>query len=340
MAGKPGGRCTSLPDAGPQGAASGAIEPLRSLGSPQPARAPVLSCSTLYDVPAPAKLNLFLHVVGRRPDGYHQLQTVFRFVDLCDRLDFERTGDGLILRDGETLPGLAPEADLVVRAARSLQQASGTRFGARIRCAKHIPAGGGLGGGSSDAATTLIALNRLWGTGLTRADLLRLALPLGADVPVFVFGQSAFAEGVGEQLQAVALPPQAYCIIRPRAHVETAAIFRDPDLTRNSESVKISVFTDWQTEHRSLFGRNDLEATVSRHHPVVARLLGVMRHAGLDARMTGSGSCLFAGCSGIAQARMQLDRIISKIQGSSVEQVEGFWVCQGLDDHPLKSWLD
>lgn len=293
----------------------------------------------LRDVPAPAKLNLFLHIVGRRPDGYHLLQTAFRFVDLCDSLDFERTDDGLVCRDGDGLPGLPAEQDLVLRAARELKRATGTTYGVRIRYRKRIPAGGGLGGGSSDAATTLIALNRLWDTGLRRADLLRLALPLGADVPVFIFGRAAFAQGIGEELSVIGLPSRAYWILRPAVHIETAAVFRDPDLTRNSESVKISVFADWQTEHDGLFGRNDLEAVVCRHHPMIARILGVMRKAGLDARMTGSGSCLFAGFPDIRQALVQRDRIISKIHDLPGVAIEGSWICQGLDDHPLRGWV-
>jgi 4-diphosphocytidyl-2-C-methyl-D-erythritol kinase len=299
--------------------------------------------AALHDVPAPAKLNLFLHVVGRRPDGYHLLQTVFRFVDLCDRLHFEGTADGLLVREGEGLEGLPPDQDLVLRAARSLQQATGTTQGARIRYEKRIPAGGGLGGGSSDAATTLIALNRLWGTGLRRPDLLRLALTLGADVPVFVFGQAAFAQGIGEDLTAVRLPERAYWIVQPRAHVRTDAVFRDPDLTRDTESVKISVFADWQTEQRgpggSLFGRNDLEAVVFRQHPPVARVAQAMRAAGQNARMTGSGSCLFAEYLDIDQARMRRDQIISKMENLPDAGVEASWVCRGLADHPLRDWV-
>lgn len=298
-----------------------------------------LPVTALYDVPAPAKLNLFLHVVGRRPDGYHQLQTVFRFIDLYDHLDFERTSDGEIVRGGVGLAGLPEDQDLVLRAARLLQQSTGARYGARIRYRKRIPAGGGLGGGSSDAATTLIALNRLWDTGLTRAQLQRLALPLGADVPVFIFGRSAFAQGVGEDLTAIALPPQAYWVLRPAVHVQTAAVFQDADLTRDSESVKISVFADWQSEHSGLFGRNDLESVVCRRHPMVAQIVGAMRRAGLDARMTGSGSCLFAGFADARLARVQQDRIISKIHDLPNVVVEGSWICQGLDEHPLRDWV-
>ena len=295
--------------------------------------------AALYDVPAPAKLNLFLHVVGQRPDGYHLLQTVFRFIDLCDTLDFESTAGGELTREGEGLAGLPAEQDLVLRAARDLQQATGTRQGARIRYHKRIPAGGGLGGGSSDAATTLIALNRLWGTGLRRDELMRLALPLGADVPVFVFGRSAFAQGVGEDLQAVDLPQRAYWIVRPPAHVSTADVFRHPDLTRNSESVKIAVFADWQTGQRGFFGRNDLEAVVFRQHPVIARFAQTMRDAGTDVRMTGSGSCLFAEFSDVAHARMHRDRIIGKMQNPPDAAIEGSWICRGLADHPLLGWV-
>ncbi|GAA0216135.1 4-(cytidine 5'-diphospho)-2-C-methyl-D-erythritol kinase [Castellaniella daejeonensis] len=297
--------------------------------------------AALYDVPAPAKLNLFLHVVGRRPDGYHLLQTVFRFVDLCDSLDFESTPDGVLSREGDGLAGLPADQDLVLRAARALQRATGARQGARIRYRKRIPAGGGLGGGSSDAATTLIALNRLWGTGLARAELMRLALLLGADVPVFVFGRPAFAQGVGEDLSAVALPERAYWIVRPHAHVATADVFRDPDLTRNSESVKIPVFTDWQTGRHAgaLFGRNDLEAVVFRQHPEIAALARSMQGQGVEVRMTGSGSCLFAEFPDAASAGMHRDRIISKMEGPPDAAIEGSWICRGLDDHPLLGWV-
>lgn len=298
--------------------------------------------AALYDVPAPAKLNLFLHVVGRRTDGYHLLQTVFRFVDLCDTLHFEATSDGTILRQGDGLAGLPADQDLVLRAAHALQRATGTRLGARIRYDKRIPAGGGLGGGSSDAATTLIALNRLWGTGLRRAELLRLALPLGADVPVFVFGRAAFAQGVGEDLTAVNLPERAYWIVRPAAHVVTADVFRDPDLTRNSESVKIAVFTDWQTGRDAgvFFGRNDLEATVFRQHPAIAALAQAVRDAGVEFRMTGSGSCLFAEFPDADQARMHQDRIISKMENPPAWAISGSWICRGLHDHPLLGWVN
>ena len=176
---------------------------------------------SLERVPAPAKLNLFLHIVGRRSDGYHLLQSVFTFVDLCDYLDFQRRDDGVITRAGQSLAGLSEDDDLIIQAARLLQRATGTHFGATIACDKRIPAGAGLGGGSSNAATTLIALNRLWQTGLSRTQLMQLGVQLGADVPVFIFGQSAFAQGIGEQLQAITLPNLSYLLIKPDDFVST-----------------------------------------------------------------------------------------------------------------------
>ena len=238
--------------------------------------------------PAPAKLNLFLHVVGRRADGYHLLQTLFRFIDYGDTLTLRPRADGRIERAGE-VPGVTAEQDLTVRAASLLQQASATRAGVTIELDKRLPLGGGLGGGSSDAATALIALNRLWGLGWARSRLQELALQLGADVPVFVFGRSAFAEGVGERLRAVDLPPAWYLVLVPPVAVSTAAIFSAPELTRDSTPIKISRFS--AAFRRP--GRNDLEAVACRHHPAVAEHLAWLRqHAA--AAMTGSGACVFA----------------------------------------------
>src|SRR5690606_40475824 len=257
----------------------------------------------LYDVPAPAKLNLFLHVVGRRPDGYHALQTVFRFIDLCDSLDFDLRRDGRIERSGDGELGLASEHDLVVKAAKALQRATGTALGAEIRYTKRIPSGAGLGGGSSDAATTLIALNRLWKTGLDRSALIELARPLGADVPIFVYGKPAFAEGVGDVFSEISLPERAYLVLRPRGTVATAGVFQDPNLTRDSETVKISVFTDWHTvgaaqnDEKSsllgnrLFGRNDLQPVVLARHEGIQKMASALQKQGFRARMTGSGNC-------------------------------------------------
>ncbi|MBV6272893.1 4-(cytidine 5'-diphospho)-2-C-methyl-D-erythritol kinase [Alcaligenaceae bacterium CGII-47] len=299
----------------------------------------------LYDVPAPAKLNLFLHVVGRRDDGYHLLQTVFRFIDLNDTFAFERREDGQLVREGDEgdyPPDVPAHNDLVLRAGRRLQQATGTRYGAQIRYTKHIPTGGGLGGGSSDAATTLIALNRLWGTGLTRAALMRLALPLGADVPAFVFGQSAFAQGVGEDLTAIDLPERAYVVVQPPQHICTAEIFSAPDLTRDTASVKISVFADWQTGQRGLFGHNDLADVVYQRYPGVARAAQMLTESGLAARLTGSGSCLFAELGNISEARVHQQKIIGKIPccDNGRADIKAVWACAGLHEHPLRYWID
>ena len=195
----------------------------------------------LLALPAPAKLNLFLRVTGRRADGYHELQTAYTLIDLADLLDFERRDDGAIVREGDLVGDL--ENDLVVRAARALQHHSGTSLGATISVTKRIPAGSGLGGGSSDAATTLIALNRLWGLNLPRSELSAIGLPLGADVPFFLHGQDAFAEGIGERLTTVELPPLWFAVLWPQVHVSTAEIFADAGLTRNSKVTKIADFS-------------------------------------------------------------------------------------------------
>jgi len=307
----------------------------------------------LYDVPAPAKLNLFLHVTGRRTDGYHTLQTVFRFVDLCDVLDFDLRSDGRITCSN-TQQDLAHEDDLIVRAARALQSVSGTSLGAQIHCRKRIPAGAGLGGGSSDAATTLMALNRLWNTGLSRAQLTSVALRLGADVPVFIFGQSAFAQGIGEDLQAVKLPSRAYVIVQPKDTVSTAAIFSAPDLTRGTPCLKMSDFLNWQRRtctqgdarrqsqlQRSLplFGRNDLQDIASARYPGVAQVGAYLAQLGFAARMTGSGACWFVEFATLEQARVCQQEIAAKIAVSDAHAVQSSWVCQGLPEHPLRQWV-
>ncbi|MCD0505829.1 4-(cytidine 5'-diphospho)-2-C-methyl-D-erythritol kinase [Bordetella petrii] len=302
----------------------------------------------LYDVPAPAKLNLFLHVVGRRPDGYHLLQTAFRFIDLCDTLHFEARADGRIERAAD-LPGVPPEQDLTLRAARALQQATGTRQGVTITLEKNIPQGGGLGGGSSDAASTLVALNRLWGTGLARRELMQLALPLGADVPVFVFGQSAFAEGVGEILAPLSLPPAHYLVAQPDASVPTAGIFADPGLTRDTPSVKIADFLASQDSGaatgQGFFGRNDLEPVVFRRYPEVSRAARWLSGRGIHARMSGSGACLFAQYATAQQAVLAQQEITAtmRVAGESTGSTQvGFRLvraCPGLAEHPLRNWI-
>ncbi len=235
--------------------------------------------------PAPAKLNLMLRIVGRRADGYHLLQTVFQFLDRGDSLRFTLRADGIIARDGE-IPGVPTNADLTVRAARLLQRVAGVRQGATIRIAKQLPMGGGLGGGSSDAATALVALNHLWRTELTLAELAELGLTLGADVPVFVHGRAAWAEGVGERLTPVDLTEPWFVVLVPACHVATGAVFADPDLTRNSLPITMTDFVAGA-------GGNDCEAVVYRRYPEVAAAASWLTQFG-PARLTGTGACVFA----------------------------------------------
>ncbi len=266
--------------------------------------------------PAPAKLNLMLRVVGRRADGYHLLQTVFRFIEQGDVVRLRVRRDGVIARL-RSLPEVAEADDLTVRAAQVLQAATGTRLGADIDLEKRLPMGGGLGGGSSDAATVLLALNHLWQTGLSRKRLQALALPLGADVPVFVYGQSAVAEGVGEELSPLALPPAWYLVLVPPVAVLTADVFRHPELKRDSGKVKIQGF--------SVPRGNDLEPVVCREYPEVARHLAWLNQYG-EAQMTGSGSCVFAAFADEAAARSALTACPAAMRG---------FVARGLDVHPL-----
>jgi 4-diphosphocytidyl-2-C-methyl-D-erythritol kinase len=275
--------------------------------------------------PAPAKLNLFLHVVGQRADGYHLLQTVFRFLDFSDELEFVSRRDARI-RLCTPLPGVPEENDLCVRAARLLQRESGTSLGVDIFLKKRIPMGGGLGGGSSDAATTLLALNRLWALGWKRKRLLKLGLGLGADVPVFIFGENAFAEGVGEELRAIDLPSAWYLVLTPPVHVSTAEVFGSKELTRNTIPIKIPPFS---VEH----GRNDLEPVVCRTYPEVARHLEWLKQ--LDsirmAAMTGSGACVFAEFATGPAAQVALTQVPVGMSG---------FVARGLDRHPMHDFAD
>jgi 4-diphosphocytidyl-2-C-methyl-D-erythritol kinase len=271
--------------------------------------------------PAPAKLNLFLHVTGRRADGYHNLQTAFRLIDLADTLRFTARDDGKItLR--RPLRGVPPERDLCLRAAELLKHATGHRGGVEIELEKRIPMGGGLGGGSSDAATTLVVLNCLWRLGLRRGELQRLALELGADVPVFVFGENAFAEGVGEQLTPLTLPPAWYLVLVPPVEVPTAAAFAAPELTRETKPIKITAFFDG-LKQRTL--RNDLEPVVSKRYPEVARHLAWLKQHG-EARMSGSGACVYAEFSTESAAHAA--------QAQLAQAMHGF-VARGLERHPL-----
>ena len=249
--------------------------------------------------PAPAKLNLMLRIVGRRPDGYHRLQTVFQFLDRCDWLWVTPRADGITRRTGD-VPGVAADDDLTVRAARLLRQVTGARQGAEIRIVKRLPLGGGLGGGSSDAATTLVALNHYWRTGLTLTELAELGLRLGADVPVFVRGRAAWAEEVGERLTPVELDEPWFVVMTPACQVATGVVFNDPDLTRNSPLITI---TDFLTGA----GGNDCEAVVYRRYPEVAAAANWLAQSG-QARLTGTGACVFAAFPSAARAEQVLAR--------------------------------
>lgn len=271
--------------------------------------------------PAPAKLNLFLHIVGRRADGYHLLQTCFQFVDLCDEIQIRVRSDGLIERPAGAI-GVPAEADLCVRAAHALQRAAGCSMGADIRVIKRIPLGAGLGGGSSDAATTLVALNDLWHLSWSRPRLAALGLTLGADVPVFVHGRAAWAEGVGERLVPL-WPPRAppelfYVIVRPTVSISTAEVFQDPELTRNSPAITIDGFL-------ASGGRNDCEPVVRRRFPEVARALDFLSSFG-RARLTGTGACVFVACDSAERGR--------EIIRQAPAVFEAFLV-RGLNDSPL-----
>lgn len=250
--------------------------------------------------PAPAKLNLFLHVLGRRRNGYHDLQTLFQFVAFGDEVFIEPTEDGLIhLSKGA--PEVPAGADLIERAARLLQAHAGVRAGARLEVNKRIPQGAGLGGGSSDAATVLVALNHLWGVGLALDTLAELGLALGADVPVFVRGQAAWAEGVGEQLTPVEIPEPCYLIVWPESRVSTARVFEDPQLTRNTPRMKMADFLAGK-------GRNDCEPVVRHRYPDVARMMDWLE-AHAPARLTGTGSAAFAALDEIEVANALLARL-------------------------------
>lgn len=268
--------------------------------------------------PAPAKINLFLHVTGRRADGYHELQTVFQLIDLCDQVGLKVRDDGVI-QALHRLPGLDPEHDLSVRAARALQQATGCTLGCDIELQKHVPAGAGLGGGSSDAATVLCALNALWGTKLNETELAAIGLKLGADVPVFVHGHSAFAEGVGEALQPLELGPACYALVFPGETVPTAEIFRDPELTRNTPPIKISLLREGVSTH------NDLQAVATRHYPEIGAAIDWLKSFG-DARMSGSGSSVFV--------RVDSQTTAEAIKAEAPSRWRT-WCVRGIDQSPL-----
>lgn len=290
----------------------------------------------LYDVPAPAKLNLFLHIIGRRTDGYHLLQSVFMLVDWCDRLHFERREDGLIEREDLGTAKL-PAEDLCVRAARALQAATGCSLGVRIGLDKRLPAEAGLGGGSSDAATCLLALNRLWELGLKRAQLAAIGLQLGADVPFFLSGRNAWIEGVGERITPISLPPARFLIVKPPVGASTQRIFSEAAMKRDTETAIIQGFaaappsdqgTDLMrcnVQHLLDFGHNDLQPVVERLCPEMVDCLVWLKSHGLQGRMTGSGTSVFA------QTQHPLNLTDAPAHWSVRE-------CSNMDVHPLQDW--
>ena len=272
--------------------------------------------------PAPAKLNLFLHVVGRRPDGYHRLQTAFQLLDWCDRIELAVRDDGHIVRTAGA-PGVEPADDLVVRAATLLQRSAAHPLGATISVHKRLPIGGGVGGGSSDAATVLVALNALWGTGFDEEALAELGLSLGADVPLFVRGRTAWGEGIGDTLVPIELPERWFVVVDPRESVSTAAVFQTPELTRDSAPTTIPRFLSGEAT------RNDLEPVVRARHPGVARALDWLDSLA-PARLTGSGGCGFACVESQAAAR----RIAQACPDEFVAHV-----VRGVSESPLRSAL-
>lgn len=304
-----------------------------------------MSLRSLLDVPAPAKLNLFLHVVGRRSDGYHLLESVFVLIDWADTLHFERRDDGLLRRHdlGDSLPA----DDLCLRAARALQAASGSTAGADISILKRVPSGAGMGGGSSDAATVLLALNRLWGLHWPRKRLLQLAATLGADVPFFVYGRNALVQGIGEQLSEVDVPPHLYAVVKPAASLPTADIFSSPLLKRDSASAILEgslvrealawlagpakAEVSGEVAVPPVFGRNDLQPPAQARCDEVAQAARLLEATFGNSRMTGSGSAVFA----------RVDTGVPP-EATWLEALPSGWVgrlCRGLPQHPLRDWV-
>jgi 4-diphosphocytidyl-2-C-methyl-D-erythritol kinase len=273
---------------------------------------------SLYDIPAPAKLNLFLHIVGRRPDGYHLLESAFMLIDWCDTLHFELRNDGQISREDLGTP--LPADDLMVRAAKALQTTSGTSLGVHMSIDKQIPTQAGMGGGSSDAASTLLALNRLWQLNLGLDALLPIGLALGADVPFFLGGHNAWVSGIGEKMSPIELPPAQFLVVKPSQGLETQRIFSDPALKRDTEPAILAGFI----ADAYGFGRNDLQVVAERICPAVPLALSLLKSRGLQGRMTGSGSAVFAVTTGSV----------------AIDSVPGFQVrhCRNLRHHPLLGW--
>jgi len=294
-----------------------------------------MSDRSLHDLPAPAKLNLFLHVIGRRDDGYHLLQSIFVLIDWADRLHVERRDDGRLRR--RDLGAALPADDLSLKAARLLQAESGTTFGADLLLDKQLPWAAGLGGGSSDAATTLLALNRLWGLHWPRARLLPLAARLGADVPFFVGGRNAFVEGIGERLTPIEVPRQWFAVVKPAAGLATAEIFTHPRLARDTPAVILSGFLADASKPgfwAQAWGRNDLQPPAEDRCPEVAQAAGwLQRHFG-NSRMTGSGSAVFAR-NGMDDQPLATWPVEDPLPPGWVGRM-----CRSLDEHPLRSWAD
>lgn len=286
--------------------------------------------TSLFDVPAPAKLNLFLHITGRRTDGYHLLQSVFMLIDWCDTLNFETRLHGKLSREDLTTP--LPDDDLVLKAARALQTATGSALGAHISIAKSIPAQAGMGGGSSDAASALLALNRLWKLNLTKLQLAHIGLKLGADVPFFIHGSNAWVEGIGDQITPIDVPKAHFLVVKPESGLSTQAIFSDPALKRDSQNAIISGFT----ANPFGFGRNDLQAVAQKLSPDVNTALNWLGKQGsgqgLQPRMTGSGSAVFA--------HVSEDEVSRFVELSDAPKGCTLKLCSNLAEHPLKSWAN
>lgn len=303
-----------------------------------------MSLRALHDLPAPAKINLFLHVVGRRADGYHLLQSPFVLIDWADLLHLERRQDGRLQR--HDLGPALPADDLCLRAARALQAASGCTLGADIHIHKHVPWGAGMGGGSSDAATTLLALNRLWGLRWPKARLVEIGLRLGADVPFFIAGHNAFVEGIGEQLCPLAWPETRYAVVKPPVALPTREIFEHPALRRDTEAVIVvgsseeagrsGVSADWLQRFSEGYGRNDLQPPAEDRCPEVAQAARWLKARYGNSRMTGSGSAVFAR-AGTAEPPMATRPV------ADLQDLPAGWVgrmCRSLVVHPLAGWAD
>ena len=274
---------------------------------------------SLCDVPAPAKLNLFLHITGRRPDGYHLLQSVFMLIDWCDTLHFEKRPGGGISREDLTMA--LPDNDLITRAAHLLQNHTGCTDGVHIAVEKQIPAQAGMGGGSSDAASCLLALNRLWKLKLNLSELEQLGLKLGADVPFFLRGRNAWVEGIGEKITPIDLPAAHFWVIKPPTGLETSQIFAHPDLKRDTNTATISVFAAQTYD----FGHNDLQAVAQNLCPGIGQAIHLLNDHGLQARMTGSGSAVFALCKDNTKKVTVPDHFLSRF-------------CSNMEVHPLSGW--